>query len=107
MDRPTPRMNSKKLQQCQIGQVVRIIGKVITLTDDEALLETTDQGQVTVRLDPQTLMADKFVETIGKYEGEQRIQELISQNLGDNLDLDLANKVVELSHTLPEVFPSE
>ncbi|GAA5895373.1 RPA3 domain-containing protein [Sporobolomyces salmoneus] len=107
MDRPTPRMNAAKLADCQPGQVVRVVGKVITLTDDEAILETTDKGQITVRLDPQTAIQDTFVETIGKYEGDMKIHELISQNLGDSLDLDLANKVVELSHTLPEVFPSE
>ncbi|GAA6017445.1 hypothetical protein JCM11491_006662 [Sporobolomyces phaffii] len=76
------------------------------MTDEEAVLETTDAGQITVVLDPRTLIQDKFVETIGKYNGDMVIQELISQNLGEDIDLDLANKAVELSHTLPEVFPS-
>ncbi|GAA5981598.1 hypothetical protein JCM5350_008042 [Sporobolomyces pararoseus] len=102
MDRPTPRMNSASLQSCPPGQIVRVIGKVITLTDDEAILQCTDGGQITVELTPQTGISDTFVETIGKYQGDMRIHELVSQNLGDNLD-----KAIQLTHTLPEVFPTE
>ncbi|GAA5933311.1 uncharacterized protein JCM15063_001280 [Sporobolomyces koalae] len=132
MDRPTPRVNARKLAECSQGQVVRLVGKVITLTEDEALLETTDGAQVTVRLDRQTNLQDTFVETIGKYQGDMIIDEMITQNLGDKLgtslsapssrgvptrvptditfvwvDMDLANKAVELTHTLPEVFPTD
>ncbi|GAA5873849.1 hypothetical protein JCM16303_002609 [Sporobolomyces ruberrimus] len=107
MDRPTPRMNAATLGTCQPGTVVRVIGKVVTVTDDEVTMTTTDGGQVTVQLDPQSNIQDKFVEVIGRYNGGMTMQEMISQNLGEDLDLDLANRVVELSHTLPAVFPLE
>ncbi|GAA5826944.1 hypothetical protein JCM5353_004774 [Sporobolomyces roseus] len=106
MDRPTPRVNAAKLAEYQPGQVVRLVGKVLTITDEEALVESPDGGQVTIRLDRQTNINDKFIEVIGKYDGDMVITEMISQNLGDEFDLDLANKVVELTHTLPDVFPT-
>ncbi|GAA5967432.1 hypothetical protein JCM3765_001873 [Sporobolomyces pararoseus] len=111
MDRPTPRMNSATLQSCPQGQIVRVIGKVMTLTDDEAILQCTDGGQITVELTPQTGISDTFVETIGKYQGDMRIHELVSELTvmlsKRNTDLELADKAVQLTHTLPEVFPTE
>ncbi|GAA5839948.1 hypothetical protein JCM11251_006569 [Rhodosporidiobolus azoricus] len=107
MDRPTPRVNAGKLAQCSAGQTVRLIGKVISLEDDQALLEATDGGQVTVKLGSMSTLTDTFVEIVGKVTAENSINELSSLNLGENLDMAAADKVVELTHQYPDVFPPE
>ncbi|KPV74219.1 uncharacterized protein RHOBADRAFT_66558 [Rhodotorula graminis WP1] len=106
MDRPTPRVNAAKLAEYSTGKVVRIIGKVLSLENDQALLETSDKGQVTVKLMKDSNLADTFVEVIGKKSGDAVVTELSSQNLGESIDLELANKVVELTHAYPDVFPT-
>ncbi|GAA6059748.1 hypothetical protein JCM10212_001956 [Sporobolomyces blumeae] len=106
MDRPTPRVNSAKLA-LYTGKTVRVCGKVVTLADDSAILETSDGGQITVKLDRMTNLQDTFVEVVGRVDNDNTVTELVSQNLGDSFDLELAEKVVELTHSLPEVFPTE
>ncbi|GAA5915881.1 hypothetical protein JCM6882_001748 [Rhodosporidiobolus microsporus] len=105
MDRPTPRVNAAKLAECSAGQTVRLIGKVISLDDNQALLEASDGGQVTVKLGSMAQLTDTFVEVVGKMTGESSINELSSLNLGEDLDMAAANKVVELTHQFPDVFP--
>ncbi|KWU44855.1 replication factor A protein 3 [Rhodotorula sp. JG-1b] len=105
MDRPTTRVNGALLANCSHGQIVRLIGKVVSLDSDQAVLEAADGVQVTVRLARESVLSDTFVEVIGKVVDTNEISELTSQNMGENLDLALANKVVELAQQYPEVFP--
>ncbi|GAA5823574.1 hypothetical protein JCM3770_002789 [Rhodotorula araucariae] len=106
MDRPTPRVNAAQLGVYPIGKVVRVIGKVVSLDTDQALLEVSDGGQVVVKLMKDSNLADTFVEVIGKKADDGVVTELSSQNLGESIDMELANKVVELSHAYPDVFPT-
>ncbi|TNY20964.1 replication factor A protein 3 [Rhodotorula diobovata] len=112
MDRPTPRVNAAKLAEYQTGKVVRVIGKVLSLETEQALLEAADGGQVVVKLMKATPrkdsnLSDTFVEVIGKKGSDDGVvTELSSQNLGESIDLELANKVVELTHAYPDVFPT-
>ncbi|GJN90303.1 hypothetical protein Rhopal_003312-T1 [Rhodotorula paludigena] len=106
MDRPTPRVNAAKMAEYSEGKIVRVLGKVASLEDDRAILETSDAGQITVNLIKDTNMRDTFVEVIGKIAGESTLTELVTQNMGDSLDLALADKVVELTHAYPNVYPT-
>ncbi|BGP49641.1 hypothetical protein JCM10450v2_005543 [Rhodotorula kratochvilovae] len=106
MDRPTPRVNAAQLGSYPTGKVVRVIGKVVSLDTDQALLEAADGGQVVVKLMKDSNLADTFVEVIGKKSDDGTVTELSSQNLGESIDMELANKVVELSHAYPDVFPT-
>ncbi|BGP17714.1 hypothetical protein JCM10213_005294 [Rhodosporidiobolus nylandii] len=107
MDRPTPRVNAERLAQYPEGKVVRLVGKVVNLTDDAAILEASDGGQVTVKLGSLSGLSDTFVEVVGKVTGSNSMNELSSLNLGDNIDMEAANKVVELTHQYPDVYPTE
>ncbi|ORY70602.1 replication factor A protein 3 [Leucosporidium creatinivorum] len=105
MERPTPRVNSARLQD-HIGKTVRLIGKVISLEGESALLETSDSGQVTVKLSRTSNFADVYVEVIGRVSEDLSITELASINMGDKIDMDLVEKTVELTHRHPDIFPS-
>ncbi|KAH9455846.1 hypothetical protein Pst134EA_011089 [Puccinia striiformis f. sp. tritici] len=98
MDVPTPRVSSALLGQ-YVGQVVRISGKVISLTP-ELILESTDGGQVTVGEVSTcgTEITDVFVELVAKVESESRVKALDCSNLGDKYDLKLAQAVVDIIH---------
>ncbi|BGP56594.1 hypothetical protein JCM8202_000220 [Rhodotorula sphaerocarpa] len=105
MDRPTTRVNGAVLATCSKGQTVRLIGKVINLDDDRALVEASDGVQVTGAAG-ESAWANSFVEVLGKMMDTTVINELTSQNLGENLDLKLADRVVDLAQRYPAVFPA-
>ncbi|KAA1081414.1 hypothetical protein PGT21_035350 [Puccinia graminis f. sp. tritici] len=98
MDVPTPRVSSSLLGQ-YVGQVVRISGKVISLSP-ELLIESSDGGQVTVGDSAAcgTEITDEFIELIAKVETETRVKALDCSNLGDKYDLKLAQAVVDIIH---------
>ncbi|GAA5873127.1 hypothetical protein JCM8547_006799 [Rhodosporidiobolus lusitaniae] len=105
MDRPTPRVNAARLAECSTGKTVRLIGKVVSLDDSNAILESSD-GADTQSMQMNTL-TNTFVEIIGKVTGTDSMSELSSCNMGENIDMVAVNKVVELTHQYPDVFPSE
>ncbi|EFP94040.2 uncharacterized protein PGTG_20034 [Puccinia graminis f. sp. tritici CRL 75-36-700-3] len=98
MDVPTPRVSSSLLGQ-YVGQVVRISGKVISLSP-ELLIESSDGGQVTVGDSAAcgTEITDEFIELVAKVETETRVKTLDCSNLGDKYDLKLAQAVVDIIH---------
>ncbi|KAG0146444.1 hypothetical protein CROQUDRAFT_657445 [Cronartium quercuum f. sp. fusiforme G11] len=97
MDITTPRVNSSLLPDF-IGQVVRISGKLISVQDD-AVIESTDGGQITVLRIPDSLIgSEPFLEVIGKVENETTVREMSTTNFGENYDLSLAQAVVEISN---------
>lgn len=97
MDATTPRINSSMLPN-YIGRVVRISGKLISLQTD-AVIESTDGGQITVIVAPNSpIGSDTYLEIIGKVESENTIREMDTCNFGDNYDLNLAQAVVEITN---------
>ncbi|ORY97765.1 replication factor A protein 3 [Syncephalastrum racemosum] len=103
MEKPTPRINSA-LREQYVDQTVRIIGKVSTFKDDMAVLETSDKGQVLVHLNGNNKWGSDYVEVIGKLTKEFALEEYKTNNLGNDLDLDLVEKVVQFSLKCPEMF---
>ncbi|OAV90714.1 hypothetical protein PTTG_00055 [Puccinia triticina 1-1 BBBD Race 1] len=98
MDAPTPRVSSSLLAQ-YVGQVVRIAGKVISLSP-ELIIESSDGGQVTVGDTSAcaTEITDDYIELIAKVETESRVKALDCSNFGDKYDLKLAQAVVDIIH---------
>ncbi|KAA1077720.1 hypothetical protein PGT21_017763 [Puccinia graminis f. sp. tritici] len=102
MDVPTPRVSSSLLGQ-YVGQVVRISGKVISLSP-ELLIESSDGGQVTVGDSAAcgTEITDEFIELVAKVETETRVKTLDCSNLGDKygrrrfLQISKIDKLAEL-----------
>ncbi|KAK9895559.1 replication factor A protein 3 [Cystobasidium minutum MCA 4210] len=102
----TPRVNSAMLSQLQ-GRTVRLTGKVVRLEGDTAILECSDNGNVTVKLNRDSNFADAYVEVICKVTGDTTVSELTSYNLGDNLDMKLVEAVVQSSRAYPYLFNKE
>ncbi|MBW0500636.1 hypothetical protein O181_040351 [Austropuccinia psidii MF-1] len=97
MDAPTPRVSSSLLGQ-YIGKIVRISGKVISVSRD-ILIESSDGGQVTIIQSPTNpKITDQFIEVVAKVESHDTVRELDSSNFGDKYDLKLAQAVVDIIH---------
>ncbi|KAG2204521.1 hypothetical protein INT47_012580 [Mucor saturninus] len=103
MDKPTPRINSS-LREKYVGRTVRITGQLVSLSGNTAVIKSTDNGQVLVHLNGESQWGTDFVEVIGQVEQDFTLREFKTTNLGNNFDLELANKVVELGQKLPELF---
>ncbi|GAA98065.1 uncharacterized protein L969DRAFT_46373 [Mixia osmundae IAM 14324] len=102
----TPLVNSAMLTD-YVGRTVRLVGRRIKLEGDVALLEATDHGQVTVRLNRDSHWADDYVMVIAKVdEAPNSVKELASFNRGATLDLDTFDKMIRVCKMLPECFPT-
>ncbi|GAA6016318.1 hypothetical protein JCM10207_000467 [Rhodosporidiobolus poonsookiae] len=107
MDRPTPRVNAARLAQTATGKTVRLIGEVVTTDSSQVVLKASDGGQVKVNHNSMNTFSDTFVEVIGKVVDTDTISELSSIMLGSSVDMNAVEKMVELTHQYPDVFPSE
>lgn len=103
MDKPTPRINSE-LREKYVGRTVRLTGKIVSLSGNSAVLNSTDNGQVLVHLNGESQWGTDYVEVIGQVENDFTLREFKTTNLGNSLDLALANKVVEFGQRCPEMF---
>ncbi|KAI9258504.1 replication factor A protein 3 [Sporodiniella umbellata] len=103
MEKPTPRVNSN-LREKYVGKTVRLIGKTVSFSANTAVLEATDNGHVLVKLNGESQWGTKFVEVIGQVEPDFTIREFKTTNIGDDFDLELANKVVLFAQQCPDMF---
>ncbi|EJU02469.1 replication factor A protein 3 [Dacryopinax primogenitus] len=103
MDRPTPRINSKRMQY-YVGQVVRMTGKLLRVNGDTAIIESTDGGNVEVRLSRDSHLSDPIVEIIGHVEDEHTLKMLTGSDMGSDVDLQTWDTMTELMHKFPEIF---
>ncbi|KAI8969783.1 replication factor A protein 3 [Trametes punicea] len=96
-DHRSPRVNKAMMARFK-GQTVRLIGKVRSLRDDIAIVESSDGGEVEVKV-PKSFQADStYVEIIGQVADERTIKMMGHIPLGDNVDMKLANDVVQVWH---------
>ncbi|GAN10308.1 replication factor A protein 3 [Mucor ambiguus] len=103
MDKPTPRINSS-LREKFVGQTVRVTGKLVSLSGNTAVLESTDHGQILVHLNGESQWGTDYIEVIGQVEPDFTLKEFKTTNFGNDFDLELANKVVEYSQKCPDMF---
>ncbi|CEP08932.1 hypothetical protein [Parasitella parasitica] len=83
MDKPTPRINSS-LREKYIGQTVRVIGKLVSLSGDTAVLESTDNGQILVHVNGESRWGTDYIEVIGQVEPDFTLKEFKTTNLGND-----------------------
>jgi len=102
MESGNPRINSARMGQ-YIGRHVHLTCKVIKAQGENIIVQTSDGGQVEVKLvGDQTALAS-YVEILGKVTG-QRLVALQVRQLGDDVDLDVVNQLVELMHKSPGIY---
>ncbi|KAH7910109.1 replication factor A protein 3 [Hygrophoropsis aurantiaca] len=95
-DHISTRVNSAKLAQF-VGQTVRLPCKVLRFQAETAMVESTDGGQVEVRLPKEHTIASTFVEVIGTVIDISSIKLLGCINLDENLDMKFVNDVIEVT----------
>ncbi|CAO0794730.1 unnamed protein product [Mucor circinelloides] len=103
MEKPTARINSA-LREKFVGQTVRVSGKMISLSGNTAVVESTDNGQILVHLNGESQWGTDYIEVIGQVEPDFTLKEFKTTNLGNDFNLELANKVVEYSQKCPDMF---
>ncbi|KAI0794044.1 replication factor A protein 3 [Fomes fomentarius] len=92
-----PRVN-KALMANYLGQTVRLIAKLVTLKDDVAVVEASDGGQVEVKLLSNFESVSTYIEVIGTVSSERLLKMVGYVNLGDDVDMKLADQVVQIWH---------
>ncbi|KAH8201769.1 hypothetical protein TruAng_004033 [Truncatella angustata] len=79
----TPRISSRYIDS-YVGRTVMVVGKVIQLRGNEALIDS--DGQINVNLNPQChLTPGNGVQVIGKVSSDLTIKVMSSVDLGDNV----------------------
>ncbi|KAJ3011271.1 hypothetical protein HKX48_006929 [Thoreauomyces humboldtii] len=89
------------------GRTVRLVGKVLGVNSNEALVEASDLGQVTVRLIPGSIVersTGSIVEVLGRVQGNQAMQEAASTALGDSWNPENYNRMLGLASDFDELF---
>ncbi|PIL36612.1 hypothetical protein GSI_00301 [Ganoderma sinense ZZ0214-1] len=93
----SPRVNKALIANYQ-GQTVRLIAKLTTFKDDVAIVETSDGGEVQVKLLRDFSPSSTYLEIIGQVTNERTIKMAGYLNMGDDVDMKLANQVVQIWH---------
>ncbi|TIB71404.1 hypothetical protein E3Q23_01997 [Wallemia mellicola] len=104
MDVHTIYANSTNLKYF-IGNTVRIVGKVLKISDNIAMVESTDGGQISVTMNRESDYSQAtFFEIIGKVQSEIALTEYTSIPLGNDLDLSVVDKVIEAMLKHKDIF---
>ncbi|KAJ9116668.1 hypothetical protein QFC20_000602 [Naganishia adeliensis] len=93
----TRRVNSARLGE-YVGTTVRLTAEVKRMEGDTAVVIASDGGEIQIQLHREANLATKFCEIIGRVNEDLSVKVLWSMNMGDDLDLSIVDKVVELSH---------
>lgn len=98
----TPRI-SATLMDSYVGQNVIIVGKVVQLRGDTAFLEADGQVQANLNRDCH-LMVGNGAQIIGKVNPDLSIKVLNAIDLGNNVDFQLCQNVVDVTHQFKDIF---
>ncbi|KAL9054443.1 MAG: hypothetical protein Q9162_004165 [Coniocarpon cinnabarinum] len=105
----TPRINASYLESFA-NRNVRLVGKVKELRGDTATLDAG--GLVTVILNRKLmyerqdchLQVGRAFEIIGKVTNELSVKVMATTDLGDNIDYNAAEAVVDATHRYKDIF---
>ncbi|KAK2048918.1 replication factor A protein 3 [Colletotrichum somersetense] len=98
----TPRITAQYLDN-YVGRNIMLIGKVLQLRGDSAVLEA--DGNVTAILNRDVHLTNgNGAQVIGKVNPDLSIKVLSSRDLGPNVDYQLASAVVEATHHHKSLF---
>ncbi|RYP07064.1 hypothetical protein DL764_002755 [Monosporascus ibericus] len=101
----TPRI-SGQLIGSYIGRNVMIIGKVLQLRGDSAIIDA--EGQITIMLNRDVhLTPGNGVQVIGKVNPDFSVKVLSGQDLGDNVDYQVSQAVVDATHRYKHLRSSQ
>ncbi|KAI1776327.1 replication factor A protein 3 [Hypoxylon cercidicola] len=98
----TPRI-SAALMDSYVGHNVIIVGKVLQLRGDTAFLEADGQVQANLNRDCH-LMVGNGAQIIGKVNSDLTIKVLNASDLGTNVDYQLSQNVVDVTHQFKDIF---
>ncbi|KAI0326168.1 replication factor A protein 3 [Cubamyces sp. BRFM 1775] len=96
-DHRSPRVNKALLDNFK-GQTVRLIAKIRSVRDDVAIVEASDGGEVEVKLLKAFHTDSTYIEVIGSVVDERTIKMMAFIELGNDVDMKLANDVVQVWH---------
>ncbi|KAI1818121.1 replication factor A protein 3 [Poronia punctata] len=98
----TPRISADLLDS-YVGQNVIVVGKVVQLRGESAILEAN--GQVNAILNREShLMAGNGAQIIGRVNPDMSIKVYNAIDLGSNVDYQVCQRVVEVTHQCKELF---
>ncbi|KAI4867266.1 replication factor A protein 3 [Hypoxylon rubiginosum] len=98
----TPRISAALLES-YTGQNVIIVGKVLQLRGDIAFLESDGQVQANLNRDCH-LMVGNGAQIIGKVNPDLTIKVLNAIDLGNNVDFQISQSVVDITHQFKDIF---
>ncbi|KAI1191063.1 replication factor A protein 3 [Nemania serpens] len=98
----TPRVSANMLDS-YVGQNVIVVGKVMQLRGESALLDAN--GQVNAILNREShLMAGNAAQIIGRVNPDLSVKVYNALDLGNNVDFQVAQSVVEVTHQYKDMF---
>ncbi|KAF2710180.1 ssDNA binding protein-like protein Ssb3 [Pleomassaria siparia CBS 279.74] len=98
----TPRILAPHLQSFQ-HRLVRMLGKVVQLRGDRAIIDAGGNVDVILNRDSH-LAVGHAVEIIGKVDGNLHVKVVAATDFGTEIDFNAANAVVEATHRHKEIF---
>ncbi|EMD90551.1 hypothetical protein COCC4DRAFT_159730 [Bipolaris maydis ATCC 48331] len=103
MDHPqTPRILAPHLSNFQ-HRIVRILGKVVQLRGETAVIDAGGQIDVILTRDSH-LTVGHAVEIIGKVDQNLHVKVQAATDFGTGIDFNAANAVVDATHRYKEIF---
>ncbi|KAF2865184.1 ssDNA binding protein-like protein Ssb3 [Massariosphaeria phaeospora] len=103
MDHPqTPRILAPHLQTFQ-HKIVRILGKVVQLRGETAVIDAGGQVDLILNRDCH-LAVGHAVEIIGKVDQNLNVKVQAATDFGTNIDFTAASAVVDATHRYKEIF---
>ncbi|KAI1074129.1 replication factor A protein 3 [Whalleya microplaca] len=98
----TPRISASLIDSF-VGRNVMIVGKVVQLRGDVAFLDADGQIQASLNRDCH-LMVGNGAQIIGKVNPDLSIKVLTAMDLGNNVDFQIAQSVVDVTHQHKDLF---
>jgi len=93
----TPRVNGARMSDYK-GRTVRLICKVTKIVGNTAMVEASDGANIEVALALGGPTIEDYAEIVGTVVSANKIKMLACVNMGQELDMGLANDLVELIH---------
>ncbi|KAI1736654.1 replication factor A protein 3 [Xylaria scruposa] len=86
-----------------VGRVVIIVGKVLELRGESALLDANGEVDIILNI-ASRLTTGNAAQIIGKINPDLSVKVYQTKDLGNNVDLEIAQMVVEITHKYKEVY---
>ncbi|KAI8893768.1 hypothetical protein BC833DRAFT_607296 [Globomyces pollinis-pini] len=102
-DLKTPRVNSTTIQN-HIGNIITLVGTIISIQSPYAVLVTPDHGQTRILLADDSKCQLGVVQVLGKVEPDLSVVELDSVVYPNDFDTGNYDTMVSMATKLPLIF---